>query len=93
MLVNGNEFKENNYVRNQQYFFARSFFAKRRDNVAYDLLSWSFKLNKLCIQCLVFKDIIFPFRITTLEELISPLSPVININNQEFCGYFYTIEK
>jgi hypothetical protein len=90
MLVDGNEFKENPYVRNQKYFFARSFFAIERDDKAYDILSWSFKLNKLCIQCLVFKDIIFPFRIIKLEKLMSPLSPVINVNNQEFCGFLHT---
>jgi len=81
----------NIYMNNRKFFFARSFYISNRDNKAFNTLYFSLKLNRICFQCLVMRDwLIFPIRIINFKRLKSPLSPIININEQEFCGYFYT---
>jgi hypothetical protein len=89
---------KNKYRDNQSYFFAMSWhMSTDRDfDKAFDPIAWSFKLNKLFIQCVVLKDLlIFPFRIVNFVDVKSPLSVTLNvddckINPQVFCGYLLT---
>jgi hypothetical protein len=82
------------YQKNQLYFFAMSWYDPTIDvniNKSFELLFWSLKLNKLTFQCLAIRDrLIFPIRIINSEYLESPLSYVLNIKKQDFCGYFHT---
>jgi hypothetical protein len=85
------------YRDNQLYFFAMSWHISTEINFdkTFDPLAWTFKLNKLFIQCLVLKDtLIFPFRIINIG-LKSPLSVTLNVddkkrNPQKFCGFLHT---
>ncbi len=85
------------YRDNQLYFFAMSWHISNEFNFdkTFDPLAWTFKLNRLLIQCMVWKDtLIFPFRIINIG-LTTTLSVTLNLNDpkkplQEFCGYLNT---
>jgi len=85
-----NNINEKKYLENQSYFFANSWY-EPYDEEVFSIFTWSYKLNKLCFQCLVMKEnLIFPLRIVNFNYLKTPLSLTFNKDKQEFCGYLHT---